>query len=70
MYSKASGLQHGFEILGHVEGRLGLALDLVDGDAVGDLDQGQAVGKVDVEHALSAVSKDREWEGSLDLPAR
>jgi hypothetical protein len=46
-----SGL-HGLEVLGHLEWCFGLALDLVDGDAVGDLDQGQAVGEVDVEDGL------------------
>lgn len=46
-------LQHGLEIVGNMEGRLGLALDLVDRHAIGNLDQGQAVSKVDIEHTLS-----------------
>lgn len=35
-----------------MEGCLGLGLDLLDGDAGGDLDEGEAVGEVDVEDTL------------------
>lgn len=45
-------LQHGLQVLGHGEGSFRLALDLVDGDAIGDLDKGQAVGKVNVKDTL------------------
>lgn len=54
-----SHLQHGLEVLSHGEGSLGLGLDLVDGDAVGDLNQGQAVSEVDVKDTLlSQVSQE------------
>lgn len=46
------GLQHGLEVLGDSEGSFRLGLDLVDGDAVCDLDEGHAVGKVDVKDSL------------------
>ncbi len=45
-------LQHGLEILGHVERRLRLALDLLDGDAISDLDESEAVSNVDVKDTL------------------
>lgn len=51
---RMSHLQHGLEVLSHLEGSLGLGLDLVDGDAVGDLNQGQAVSEVDVKDTLSS----------------
>lgn len=45
-------LEHGLDVVGNGKGSLGLGLDLVDGDAVCELDEGQAVGEVDIEDAL------------------
>jgi len=50
--STGASLEHGLEVVGNAEGSLSLGLDLVNGDAVGDLDEGKAVGEVDVEDAL------------------
>lgn len=44
-------LQHGLQVISDLERSLGLGLHLLDGNAVGDLDQGQAVSEVDIEHA-------------------
>jgi hypothetical protein len=40
---------HGLEVLGDLEGSGSLAADLLDGDALGVLDQGQTLGGADVE---------------------
>lgn len=45
-------LQHGLQVVGDLEGRLRLGLDLVDRDAVGDLDEGEPVREVDVKDTL------------------
>lgn len=45
-------LQHGLQVLSDGERRLGLALNLLHGHALRDLDQGQALGEVDVEDTL------------------
>lgn len=47
--------KHGLKVLSNQEGSLGLGLDLLDGDAISDLDQGEAVGEVDVEDTLSYI---------------
>lgn len=49
MHAKLCHLQHGLQVIGNLEGSLSLGLDLLDGDAVGDLDEGQTVGKVNIE---------------------
>jgi len=36
-----------------MERRLGLGLDLLDRDTIGNLDQGKSVGKIHVEDALN-----------------
>lgn len=40
---------HGLEVLGDLEGSGSLAANLLDGNALGVLDQGQALGGADVE---------------------
>lgn len=50
-------LKHRLEVVGNLERRLSLALDLVDGDAVGNLDQSQASSEVDVKDTLCTVSQ-------------
>ena len=45
-------LEHRLEVIGNLEGSIGLGLDLVDGYAVGDLDKGEAVSEIDVKDAL------------------
>jgi hypothetical protein len=49
-------LKHGLEILSDVERRLGLGLDLLHSDAVGNLDEGEAVGEVNIEHTLDLLA--------------
>lgn len=48
-YSVHANLQHGLQVVGDLEGSIGLGLDLVDGDTVGDLNKSQAAGSVNVE---------------------
>ena len=45
--------KHGLKIVSHMERRLCLALDFVDGDAIGNLDKGKPVDKVDVKDTLT-----------------
>lgn len=40
------------QIVGDLEGCLGLALDFIHGDAFGDFDEGEAGGEIDVENSL------------------
>ena len=47
--NRRCNLQHGLQVIGNLEGGLGLGLDLLDGDAVGNLNQSEAVGEVHVE---------------------
>lgn len=51
MHANLQNLQHGLQVIGDLEGSLGLSLDLLDSDTVGKLNQSQAVGEVDVEDA-------------------
>lgn len=50
-YSLHANLQHGLQVIGDLEGGLGLSLDLLDGDTISDLNKSQAVGEVNVEDA-------------------
>ena len=50
MHANLQHLQHGLQVIGNLEGSLGLGLDLLDGDTVGDLNEGQTVGEVNVEN--------------------
>lgn len=43
---------HGLQVFRNLEWSFSLALDFVDGHALGDLDQGQTICKVDIENAL------------------
>lgn len=52
IFVSSSGLQHGLQVVSHGEGGLRLGLDLLDSNAVGNLDEGEAVGEVDIEDAL------------------
>jgi hypothetical protein len=45
-------LQHRLDVVGDLEGRFSLGLDLVYGNAIGQLDQGEAFRPVDVEYTL------------------
>jgi hypothetical protein len=51
MRAKLHHLQHRLQVIGDLEGSLGLSLDLLDGNTVGDLNEGQTVGEVNVEDA-------------------
>lgn len=52
-------LQHWLQIIGDMERCLRFRLDLVNCDALCNLDQSQPGRKVNVEHALNLVSKTR-----------
>ena len=43
------------QIVGDLEGCLGLALDFIHGDAFGDFDEGEAGGEIDVEDGLREI---------------
>lgn len=49
-------LQHWLKIISNLEGSLSLALDLVDGDAVSNLDEGETLAVVDVKDTLYHIS--------------
>ena len=46
-------LEHGLEVLGNLEGCLGLALNLLHGNTIGNLDKRQSGREVDIEHTLT-----------------
>jgi hypothetical protein len=48
----ARGLQHRLDIVRNLEGRFGFGFDLVDRDAVGQLDEREAFSPIDVENTL------------------
>lgn len=50
-YNLHANLKHGLQVIGDLEGGIGLSLNLLDGDTVGDLNKSQAVGEVNVEDA-------------------
>lgn len=46
-----ANLKHGLQVIGDLEGSIGLSLDLLDSDTVGNLNKSQTVGEVNVENA-------------------
>ena len=48
-------LEHRLEVIGNLEGGIGLGLDLIDSYAVGDLDECKTVSEVDVKDALQTT---------------
>lgn len=53
MFHALSCLEHGLQIVSHLEGGLSLALDLIDGDTVGNLHKREALGKVYIKDTLA-----------------
>lgn len=45
-------LEHGLQVVGNCEGSLCLALDLLNGNSVGNLNKVQTVSEIDVENSL------------------
>ena len=45
-------LQHRLQVVGDLERRTGLGLDLLNRNTIGELDEGQALGRFDVKYAL------------------